>query len=245
VSPERVFLAGATGAIGARLVPLLIDAGYGVFGTTRSEAKAPTLRQAGATPVIVDVFDAAALLRAVTEIRPAIVIHQLTDLPPALDPARMADAVPRNARIRDEGTRNLVAAALAAGARRLIAQSIAWVYAPGPEPHAEGDPLELDAAGPRGVTIRGVAALERQTLGTPGLDGIVLRYGSLYGPGTGGDPAGKPMPVHADAAAHAAHLAIDKGASGIFNVAEPNAHVATDKVRRALGWDSGFRLAGR
>lgn len=92
-------------------------------------------------------------------IRPEIVIHQLTDLPPGLDPGRMDEAVRRNAYIRTEGTRNLVAAAIAAGTHRLIAQSIAWAYAPGPEPHREGDPLDVNGTGSRAVSIGGVSAL--------------------------------------------------------------------------------------
>jgi len=110
---HRIFLAGASGAIGRRLLPLLRAAGHEVFGTTRDAAKAEGLRQLGAEAVVVDVFDAAALSRAVIAARPQVVIHQLTDLPPGLDPARMADSIPRNARIRSEGTRNLVAAARA------------------------------------------------------------------------------------------------------------------------------------
>ena len=95
----------------------------------------------------------------------------------------MQEATSRNARIRDEGTRNLVRAAIAAGARRLIAQSIAWAYAPGPEPHRETDPLDTGAEGMRGISVRGVAALENRTLNSPPLEGLVLRYGRLYGPG--------------------------------------------------------------
>ncbi|WP_436024003.1 NAD-dependent epimerase/dehydratase family protein [Trinickia sp. LjRoot230] len=131
---EVVFLAGATGAIGTALVPRLIDAGYLVYGTTRKPALAPTIEAAGAKPVIVDVFDKETLEREMVRIKPAIVVHQLTDLPPALDPARMADAVPRNARIRDEGTRNLMSAASAAGCRHVVAQSISWAYAGGLSP---------------------------------------------------------------------------------------------------------------
>jgi nucleoside-diphosphate-sugar epimerase len=239
----RVFLAGASGAVGRRLVPLLRDAGYDVFGTTRSAAKAKGLTAAGVTPVVVDVFDAPALSKAVVESRPAIVIHQLTDLPPGLDPALMAEATVRNARIRSEGTRNLVAAAREAGAKRLIAQSIAWAYAPGPEPHREEDPLDLEAKTIGKVSVDGVAALERQTLNSPLLEGIVLRYGALYGPGTGADtpPSGR-APLHVDAAASAALLAIEKGQPGIYNIAEPNGYLTADKARRELGWDSGFRL---
>ena len=191
---STIFLAGAAGAIGRRLVPQLRAAGHTVFGTTRSEAKAHNLQAAGATPVLVDVFDAGALARAVANARPAVVIHQLTDLPAGLDPSRMAEAIRRNARIRDEGTRNLVAAAVAAGARRLVAQSIAWAYAPGPQPYEEDAPLDLAAEGMRAVTVRGVAALEHQVTDAP-LEAVVLRYGRLYGPGTGADTLTNPAPV--------------------------------------------------
>ena len=239
---HRIFLAGATGAIGQRLVPLLRTAGHHVAGTTRFEAKAATLRALGAEPIVVDVFDADALKQAVLAAKPDIVIHQLTDLPPGLDPAKMADALVRNARIRDEGTRNLVQAALFAGARRMIAQSIAWIYAPGTTPHLESDPLNVEADGSYNVSIAGVVALETQTLQSPPLDGIVLRYGQLYGPGTGRDAPQGTAPVHVDAAAQAALLAIDRGAPGIYNIAEPNDLVATDKARRDLGFDASFRL---
>jgi nucleoside-diphosphate-sugar epimerase len=239
---HRIFLAGATGAIGQRLVPLLRTAGHHVAGTTRFEAKAATLRALGAEPIVVDVFDADALKQAVLAAKPDIVIHQLTDLPPGLDPAKMADALVRNARIRDEGTRNLLQAALAAGARRMIAQSIAWIYAPGTTPHLESDPLNVEADGGYNVSIAGVVALETQTLQSPPLDGIVLRYGQLYGPGTGRDAPQGTAPVHVDAAAQAALLAIDRGAPGIYNIAEPNDLVATDKARRDLGFDASFRL---
>jgi nucleoside-diphosphate-sugar epimerase len=239
---HRIFLAGATGAIGQRLVPLLRTAGHHVAGATRFGAKAATLRALGAEPVVVDVFDADALKQAVLAAKPDIVIHQLTDLPPGLDPAKMADALVRNARIRDEGTRNLLQAALAAGARRMIAQSIAWIYAPGTTPHLESDPLNVEADGSYNVSIAGVVALETQTLQSPPLDGIVLRYGQLYGPGTGRDAPQGTAPVHVDAAAQAALLAIDRGAPGIYNIAEPNDLVATDKARRDLGFDASFRL---
>ncbi|MGO8919519.1 MAG: NAD-dependent epimerase/dehydratase family protein [Stellaceae bacterium] len=236
-----MLLAGATGAIGKRLAPLLLGAGYEVAGTTRSAAKAAALAAAGVSAIIVDVFDAAALARGLAGFRPEIVMHQLTDLPPGLDPARMAGAAARNARIRDEGTRHLVAAARDCGARRLIAQSIAWAYAPGPQPHGEDDPLDLAADGMRGVTVAGVAALERLALASPPLEGVVLRYGRLYGPGTGFDRPGGAAPLHVDAAAEAALLAIDRARPGIFNIAEADGSVATEKARRELGWDPGFR----
>ena len=240
---QRIFLAGASGTIGRRLVRLLCGAGHSVAGTTRSAEKAGMLEALGARPVIVDVFDALALLRAARDFAPAVVVHQLTDLPPAVDPARMVGAIAGNARIREEGTRNLVAAAIAAGARRIVAQSIAWLYAPGPEPHDEADPLDAAAEGDRAVTLRGVRALERAVLGSPPLSGAVLRYGQFYGPGTGRDTPTGSTPIHVDAAAQAALLAIEREADGIFNIAEPTPHLATDKARRTLGWDPAFRLA--
>lgn len=242
----RVLLAGAGGTIGRRLAPLLLDAGHDVLGTTRSAARAEALSAAGVEPVVVDVFDAATLAREVAAVRPEVVVHQLTDLPPGLDPSRMADAITRNARIRDEGTRNLVNAAIAAGAHRLVAQSIAWAYAPGPELHVEGDPLDLGAEGSRAITVRGVAALENWTLNSPPLAGVVLRYGQIYGPGTGADaPLSGSAPLHVDAAAQAALLAVATGSPGIFNLAEPNRYVSSEKARRELGWRPDFRLERR
>ncbi|RWH72729.1 NAD(P)-dependent oxidoreductase [Mesorhizobium sp.] len=240
---HRIFLAGASGAIGRRLVPQLVTAGHQVTATTRQAARAEDLRALGADPVVVDVFDANALRAAVVAARSEIVIHQLTDLPAGLDPSKMAEATTRNARIRDEGTRNLVEAAKAANAKRLIAQSIAWVYAPGSEPHAETDPLDSGAEGGRAVSVGGVIALEKHVLGASPVTGIVLRYGHLYGPGTGAESATEPA-VHVDAAAYAALLAVERGEQGVLNVAEPNSHVTTDKAVSDLGWRAGFRLSG-
>jgi len=155
----RVFVAGATGVIGRRLVPLLVSAGHDVAGMTRSELKAELLRQWGAQPVVCDVFDRDELVRAVVEFRPTTVIHELTDLPDEVaDIGRFADA---NARIRREGTRNLLAAAAAAGADRLIVQSVAWTL-----------PGDAGAA---------VDETEQMVLAS---GGVVLRYGQFYGPGT-------------------------------------------------------------
>ncbi|HEV2548712.1 MAG TPA: NAD(P)-dependent oxidoreductase [Stellaceae bacterium] len=242
---ERIFLAGASGAVGRRLVPLLVGAGHRVTGTTRVAEKADELRALGAEPVIVDVFDAMALAQCVAASRPAIVIHQLTDLPRDLDPQKMPAALIRNARLRDEGTKNLVAAALASSARRFIAQSIAWVYARGAEPHREEDPLATAGEGERGVTIHGIVALEERVLNAPPLEGIVLRYGLLYGPGTPYQAAARAIPVHVDAAAFAALCAVDRGAPGIYNIAEANPHVATEKAERELSWRADFRLPPR
>jgi nucleoside-diphosphate-sugar epimerase len=238
----RIFLAGASGAIGRRLTPMLRQAGHYVYGTTRSKNKVETLRMLGADPVVVDVFDAAALSRAVASAQADVVIHQLTDLPKDLDPSQMGAAIVRNARIREEGTRNLVRAAIAAGTRRIVVQSIAWAYAPGAEPHAETDPLDAKAEGDRGITIRGVIALEDLTLKSPPLEGVVLRYGQLYGLGTHSDRPSNSAPVHVDAAACAAILAIDHGDPGAYNIAQPNRYVTTEKARAKLLWTHDFRL---
>ena len=238
----KIFVAGATGAIGQPLVRLLVEAGHQVVGTTRSKPKAEALRAIGAEPVIVDVFDAPALSRAVASARPDVVVHQLTDLPRGLDPSQMAEGARRNARIRDEGTRNLVVAARAAAVPRIMAQSIAWMYAPGREPHGEDDPLDVNADGTRAISMAGVAALERQILSAPPIDGVVLRYGHLYGPGTGTETAAPPA-IHVDAAAEACLRAIGQARPGVYNLAEPSGYLSIEKARRELGFDPGFRLA--
>ncbi len=237
---KRVFVAGASGVIGRRLLPLLAADAWAVFGTTRSAPKAAELHALGATPLVVDVFDAPGLERAVARARPDVVVHELTDLPDGLDPERLAEALPRNARIREIGTRNLIAAAVAVGARRLVAQSIAFAYAPGETPFGEDAPLNVGAPGAAGVTARGVESLERQVLAAP-LEGIVLRHGRLYGPGTGVEepPAGGPL--HVDAAAHAALLAMTRGSRGVYNIAEDDGAVATQKALAALGWRPDYR----
>jgi nucleoside-diphosphate-sugar epimerase len=188
----------------------------------------------------VDVFDADALKAAVMRAAPEIVIHQLTDLPHIFDEAKLAASYPRNARIRTEGTRNLIAAAKAVSAQRFIVQSIAFGYAPGGEPHTEADPLNV-TDGPRAVTVRGAADMERQVL-TSGLEVRVLRYGFFYGPGTWhADPVRKPS-LHADAAAHAALIAVTRGQPGIYNIAEDDGTVSIAKARSELGFDPAFRL---
>jgi nucleoside-diphosphate-sugar epimerase len=238
---ETIFLAGATGALGRRLTPLLVAEGWRVVGMTRSPAKIEVLKTLGAEPVVVDVFDSASVIRAVAEAAPMVVVHQLTDLPPLLDPAHMAEATARNARIRDEGTRNLVAAALSAGARRLVAQSIAFAYADSSTTRGEDDPLAVDAEGRAGVSARGVASLEHQVLTAP-MAGLVLRYGRFYGPGTGLDEASRGRaPVHVDAAAWAALLAASKGTNGVYNIAEDDGAVSSEKAKQQLGWSAEWR----
>jgi nucleoside-diphosphate-sugar epimerase len=172
----RVFLAGATGVIGVRLVPLLIAAGHDVVGTTRSAENQAALRALGAEPVVCDVFDAMAVHDAVVAFRPDVVMDQITDLPD--DHEQLPAFRPANRRIRREGTRNLLDAAHAAGAERFLAQSIAW--------RPPGDDGSLEEF--------------EQTVLQAG--GVVLRYGQFYGPGTWFEGRPPPPPrIHVDAAA--------------------------------------------
>ena len=236
----RVFLAGAGGAIGRRLTPLLVKAGHQVTGTTRSADKAGALRAMGAEPVVVDVFDAEALKRAVAAAKPDAVIHQLTDLAFAPGTPQYAEALRRNARIRIEGTPNLAAAARAAGVRRLIAQSIAFIYADGPGARVETDPM-APAEGVMAGTIPAVQALEDAVLALP--EGIVLRYAYIYGPGTWSpDGPGRRPCVHVDAAAQAAANALSRGEPGVYNVGEDDPTLSSEKAKRLLGFDPDFRL---
>ncbi|AMN41848.1 NAD-dependent epimerase/dehydratase family protein [Rhodoplanes sp. Z2-YC6860] len=236
----KVFLAGATGVIGRPLIGLLRNAGHAVTGTTRSAAKIPEIEKLGAVGVAVDAFDAEGLKRAVAAAKPDVVIHQLTDLPDVSDPAQMAVVREKNARLRVDGTRNLMAAAFAAGVRRVIAQSIAFIYAPGEGPRKETDPLDSSEA--QRASIDGVKALEHAVLSTPGIDGIVLRYGRLYGPGTWFDKPGSAGSLTTGAAAQAALLALTRGAPGVYNIAEDDGAFSVERARRELGFDPFFRL---
>lgn len=187
----RVFVAGATGVIGIPLLKLLVADGHAVAGMTRTPAKADLLRALGAEPVVCDVYDADALEGAVVRFGTELVIHELTDLPDALD--QLPLYVDRNSRIRREGTANLLAAAEGAGADRFLAQSIAW---------------ELPGDG-------GVAVKEHEAA-VLGAGGVVLRYGRFYGPGTfGGDDPPPPPRVHVDDAARQTMAALSLRATTV------------------------------
>ena len=229
---NQILVAGAGGVIGRVLCRLLVKDGWRVTGTTRSPEKVARLRAIGIEPVVVDVFDKDALYDVVTKARPDIVIHQLTDLPPGLDPAKMAEGRVRNNRIRDIGTRNLIAASVACGISRMVVQSIAFVYEPGPMPYLEESPLSSAS----------IASFEQQVIDAP-FAGIILRYGKLFGPGTGFDrpPSDGPV-VHVDTAADAARLAVTRGEAGIYNVAEDDGTVSIQKAVRELGWNPDFRF---
>lgn len=237
---KKVFVAGASGAVGRRLCRMLVADGWQVTGTTRSEEKASMLQELGVKPAIVDVFDKERLTALMKEAAPEVVVHQLTDLPPGLDPEQMEAALVRNSRIRETGTANLVAAAVAVGAKRLVAQSIAFIYAPGSKPYTEDMPLA--AADPSLVnTVNAVLSLEEQVLTGP-FTGIVLRYGKFYGPGTGFNEPAEDGPLHVDDAADAARRALTLGESGIYNIAEDDGTLSIEKARKELHWQPGFRL---
>lgn len=235
----RVFVAGATGVIGRSLVPQLRAAGHDVFGMTRSEERGAVLRGQGAEPVVADAFDRASVAQAVREVRPDVVVNELTDIPRAISPRRFADQFETNDRLRIEGTRNLMSAAEAVGAERMISQSIAWAYAPTRGLWSEADALYLDAPEPWGRSVGAVRALEETTLGSETVEGVVLRYGWFYGPGTSyaGDGSTAAMVrkrafpivgggeavysfIHIDDAASATVAALERGAPGIYNVVD-------------------------
>ena len=236
----RVFVAGASGAIGRPLVPRLVAAGHEVTGTTRSEERAEAIRAAGARAAICDALDADALRAAVVEAAPQVVVHELTALPHRFNPRDKQMYAPTN-RVRREGTRNLIAAAQVAGAQRLVCESIAFAYATGerPEVKEEDAPLALEAPLPFGDSVRAIDEMERAVLGAEGLEGIVLRYGWFYGPGTyfaddgslARDVRRRRLPVigkgmglysfvHVEDAASATVAAVERGAPGVYNVVD-------------------------
>jgi nucleoside-diphosphate-sugar epimerase len=181
----NIFIAGGTGAIGRLLVPMLAGAGHKVVGLTRAAERASQLERMGAKAVVGDVYDRARLAQLVAKAEAEVVIHQLTAFG-----AQGADPLEETIRVRIDGTRNLVAAAREAGAKRFIAQSISFVCSPaGKGLTDEATPLYLDSPPALRPLVESVASLERQTLES-GMNGIVLRYGWFYGPGTNYDPAG-------------------------------------------------------
>jgi 2-alkyl-3-oxoalkanoate reductase len=236
-------VAGATGAVGRRLLPMLREAGHEVTGTTRREDSASLIRDLGAEPVIVDMFDADAVKQAVTAAQPEVVIHQLTSIPRAMNPKRILEEFETNNRLRREGTRNLVEAAKAAGARRIVAQSFGQAYARGSGLRVETDPLAVE----QGDIVRAIADLEQTVTEADGIEGLALRYGFFYGPGSSyaadgaqaealrrrrfpivGKGEGVHSFIHVDDAAAAAVRAMDQGSPGIYNVADDDPALVAD-----------------
>lgn len=182
----RVFLAGATGAIGKRLVPLLVASGHSVAATTRRAERAPGLRAMGAEPVVVDALDRDAIHAAVMTARPDVIVHQLTAIPERFNFLRFDRAFTATNRLRTEGTNHLLAAAQMAGTRRIVAQSFAgWPYARTEGwVKSEDDPLDSNPPPAFRNTLAAIRHLETAVLNATGIDGVVLRFGAFYGPGT-------------------------------------------------------------
>lgn len=236
----KVFVAGATGVIGRPLLDRLLAAGHEVTAMTRSEERATGLRERGAGAVVCDAFDAPAVTRAIVAAGPEVVVHQLTDLPTVIKPRAYGKALAGTNRLREETGATFARAAREAGARRLVAQSISFLLAPeGPRVRDEEARPWDDGPEPFGGAVRAALALEQAVTGEPGLEGIVLRYGFFYGPGTSYGPGGgithevarRRFPVigdgggvfsfvHVDDAADATVLALDRGAPGVFNVTD-------------------------
>ncbi|XOK63227.1 NAD-dependent epimerase/dehydratase family protein [Paenibacillus elgii] len=170
----KILVAGATGVIGRLLLPILVREGHEVIGMTRKESAKSIIMEMGAFPLVADALDRESVIAALREVRPEVVIHQLT----SLSSYNLED----NARIRTIGTRNLVDASQAVGVRRMIAQSISWTYEPGNHPAKEEESLDLEAPQPRKRTVDGVLSLEQAVAEMP--EYVILRYGLLYGPGT-------------------------------------------------------------
>ncbi|WP_055710855.1 NAD-dependent epimerase/dehydratase family protein [Streptomyces torulosus] len=248
----RILVAGATGVVGHPLVGALRERGHEVSALVRKEARDRAPDADGV--VVADALDRAALLSAVSAARPEVIVHQMSAL--RLLPDDPPAAFAQTARLRTEGTANLIAAARAAGARRLVAQSIAFAAAPAGEPVLDEDaPLYVDAPDPGwAATVGAVAELERQVLGAD-LEGVVLRYGTLYGPRTayartGGAAqavlAGQlPLPgggsgimsfLHVEDAVGAAVAAVEADATGVF-------HVTDDDPAPAAQWLPHFARA--
>ena len=257
----KVFIAGASGAIGKQLVPMLVERGHEVTGMTRTSAKQDLIRGLGARPVVADVLDPEGVARAVAEAEPEVVIHQLT----AIDASRFGRSLDKTFaltnRLRTEGTDHLLAAANAVGARRFIAQSFAgWPFERTGGPiKTEEDPLQASPPKTVSETLRAIKYLEATVTGAEGIEGLALRYGGFYGPGTSlavnpdgeqvemvrkrrfpivGNGAGIWSLVHIHDAAAATAAAVEGGEPGLYNVVDDEpapVSVALPELARVIG----------
>jgi nucleoside-diphosphate-sugar epimerase len=245
----RLFVAGATGAIGKRLVPQLVEAGHQVTAMTRSKEKLGEIYELGAEAVLCDVFDAGRLGLVVAQAEPDAVINELTDLPQSLNPRKLKEYYAANNRVRREGTANLLSAARGAGVRRFLAQGAAYWYAPTGGPvKTEEAPLYLDAPAPIGPAVKTIKEVEETVLSADGIEGVVLRYGMFYGPGTWyakdgdvgrqvkkrrypmiGHGEGMFSFIHVDDAASATVAALERAIPGVYNVVD-------DEPASAVEW---------
>ncbi len=246
----KILVAGATGVIGQRLVPLLVESGHTVYGTSRSAGKRDDLRALGAEPVVLDVLDEQAVLRSVSEARPDVIVHQATALSALGSNLRKFDEdFELTNRLRTEGTDHLLAAARASRVRRFLAQSYAgWPFArEGGAVKTEDDPLDHDPPESARRTFAAIRQLEDAVAGAADIEGVVLRYGGFYGPGTSmseggtylelirkrrfpivGDGAGIWSFIHVDDAASATMAAAERGSPGIYNVVDDDPAPVSD-----------------
>jgi len=237
----NIFIAGGTGAVGKRLVPLLASAGHDVYATTRSAGRVGDLRRLAAEPVVLDILDREAVEAAIAAAQPEVIVHQATALSDIGDFRKFAEEFAQTDRLRTEGTDNLLAAAKASGVRRFVAQSFtSWPYAKvGGPVKTEDDPLDPDPPEAARGMLRAIRQLEEHVTGAEGLEGVALRYGGFYGPGTSitdggthvdairkrkfpvvGGGAGIWSFVHIDDVASATKAAIESDATGIFNIVD-------------------------
>ena len=236
----KIFIAGGTGVIGSALLPRLTGEGHEVTAITRSQARVEQIRAWGAKPVVCDVFDQDKLKEVVAAARPEVVIHQLTNLPHRLDPRHIKEASLQTNKLRTEGTQILMDAAKLAGARRFIAQSVSFFYSPVVHgPATEDEPLYHEAPAVFADIVHALEKLDDMVLNTPDIEGIVLRYGYFYGPGTAyaengtlaedvrrrrvpivGDGGGVFSLIHIEDAAAATVLALNHGSPGIYNIVD-------------------------
>jgi nucleoside-diphosphate-sugar epimerase len=265
----KVFVAGATGALGKQLVPRLVDAGHEVVGMTRSAERADLVRELGAEPAIADALDPEAVGAAVSTARPEVIVHQLTALAGSLDLRHFAESFAQTNRLRTEGTDILLSAARAAGTRRFIAQSYAgWPSErTGGPVKTEDDPPDPDPPTAVRSTVEAILYLERTVVGATPIEGLALRYGGFYGPGTSlqfdppageqteaiqgrkfpivGSGAGILSLIHIGDAAEATAIAVERGAPGVYNVVDDSPVPAREwlpEAARELGAKKPFRV---
>ncbi len=262
----RIFVAGGTGAVGQQLVPLLLSRGHRVVATTRTPAKAAHLRAAGAEPIVVNGLDREELQWAVDSARPEVVVHEMTALAQLTSLRNFDETFALTNRLRTEGTEHLLAAARAAGATRFVAQSYAgWPSGRGGSGlTTEDDPLDADPVPAMAGTLEAIRRLESTVLGASGLEGVVLRYGSFYGPGTGLGPGGeffeavrkRRVPIvgggtglwsfaHVADVAEATRIAIEGGPAGVYNIVDDDpaeVSVWLPELARAVGGKPPYRV---
>ena len=262
----NIFFAGAGGAVGGRLVPILVAAGHRVTASTRTRSKMDALRAAGAEPVMLDGLQRDAVMDAVAAVRPDAIVHQMTALAGVRDFKNFDDSFALTNRLRVEGTSYLLAAARAAGARRFVAQSYTgWPNArEGGQVKTEEDPLDPHPPRQMNRTINAIRQLEAMVSGAPDLTGIVLRYGSLYGPATSlgrdgdvtrlvqrrmfpiiGGGTGVWSFTHVEDAARVAALAVEGGPAGVYNAVDDEpaeVSVWLPEFARAIGAPPPWRV---